>query len=158
MGEHHHPGPLGAVLHRALQRMYQRAYGMPPTGWRRLARPRLARCVRRLDRRLVAQCAGRSRDVGGIVFAIALSAALGFVVWLMTPRILLGRVDWRTAARRHARCPALLTAASGIYIPIVMTWSAERYGCSESRSRHPVVAARLGVRDRGRRRGGRGDK
>ena len=60
-----------------------------------------------------------------------ITATLGFVIWLITPRILLGAVDWRhllPGATLSAVLAALLTAASGIYIPIVMTWSAERYG------------------------------
>ena len=49
------------------------------------------------------------------MFAIALSTALGFVIWLMTPRILLGPVDWRNllpGATLSALLAALLTAAS----------------------------------------------
>jgi membrane protein len=116
---------------RALQRMYQRAYGMPPTswkeGWRGLA------WLAAFGAWLVVSSPvrGALEDVGGLVFAIALSTALGFVVWLITPRILLGPVDWRHLAPGaivSAVLAALLTAASGIYIPILMTWSAERYG------------------------------
>jgi membrane protein len=116
---------------RALQRMYQRAYGMPPTswkeGWRGLA------WLAAFGAWLVVSSPvrGALEDVGGLLFAIALSTALGFVVWLMTPRILLGPVEWRhllPGATVSAVLAALLTAASGIYIPILMTWSADRYG------------------------------
>jgi membrane protein len=116
---------------RALQRMYQRAYGVGPTswkeGWRGLAW--LAAFASWLV--VSSPVRGALEDVGGIVFAIALSTALGFVVWLITPRILLGPVDWRhllPGATLSAVLAALLTAASGIYIPILMTWSADRYG------------------------------
>jgi membrane protein len=116
---------------RALQRMYQRAYGVGPTswkeGWRGLAW--LAAFASWLV--VSSPVRGALEDVGGIVFAIALSTVLGFVVWLITPRILLGPVDWRhllPGATLSAVLAALLTAASGIYIPILMTWSAERYG------------------------------
>jgi membrane protein len=116
---------------RALQRMYQRAYGAAPTswkeGWRGLA------WLAALAAWLVVSSPlrGALEDVGGIVFAIALSTTLGFVLWLMTPRILLGPVSWRhllPGATVSAVLAALLTAASGIYIPILMTWSADRYG------------------------------
>jgi membrane protein len=116
---------------RALQRMYQRAYGRGPTswkeGWRGLAW--LAAFAAWLV--VSSPVRGALEDVGGLVFAIALSTALGFVMWLMTPRILLGPIDWRhllPGAAVSAVLAALLTAASGIYIPILMTWSADRYG------------------------------
>ena len=116
---------------RALQRMYQRAYGTGPTswkeGWRGLAW--LAAFAAWIV--VSSPLRGALEDVGGLVFAIALSTALGFVIWLITPRILLGRVDWRhllPGATLSAVLAALLTAASGIYIPILMTWSADRYG------------------------------
>jgi membrane protein len=116
---------------RALQRMYQRAYGVGPTswkeGWRGLAW--LAAFASWLV--VSSPVRGALEDVGGIVFAIALSTALGFVVWLITPRILLGPVSWHhllPGATLSAVLAALLTAASGIYVPILMTWSADRYG------------------------------
>lgn len=116
---------------RALQRMYQRAYGMPPTGWKEGWRGLAWLAAFGAWIVVSSPVRGSLEDVGGIVFAIALSTALGFVIWLMTPRILLGPVDWRhlaPGATLSAVLAALLTAASGIYIPIVMTWSAERYG------------------------------
>jgi membrane protein len=116
---------------RALQRMYQRAYGTEPSnwkeGWRGLAW--LAAFAAWLV--VSSPLRGALEDVGGIVFAIGLSTVLGFVIWLVTPRLLLGPMDWRhllPGATVSAVLAALLTAASGIYIPIVMTWSAERYG------------------------------
>jgi membrane protein len=116
---------------RALQRMYQRAYETRPMtwkeGWRGLAW--LAAFAAWIV--VSSPLRGALEDVGGIVIAIALSAALGFVIWLATPRILLGPMDWRhllPGATVSAVLVALLTAASGIYIPILMTWSADRYG------------------------------
>ena len=70
-------------------------------------------------------------DVGGVVFAIAVSTVFGFVVWLATPAILLGARDWRRllhGALVSATLGVLLGAASGIYVPVVLTWSADRYG------------------------------
>jgi membrane protein len=65
------------------------------------------------------------------VFAIAVSTVFGFVVWLATPAILLGPREWRRllpGALVSATLGALLGVASGIYIPILLTWSADRYG------------------------------
>jgi membrane protein len=116
---------------RALQRMYQRSYARDPgswkEGWRGLAW--LAGFAAWLT--ISSPLRGSLEDVGGLVFAIALSSALGFVVWLWTPRILLGPVDWRRllpGATVSAVLGALLGAASGIYVPVLLTWSAERYG------------------------------
>jgi len=116
---------------RALQRMYQRAYGTQPLawkeGWRGLA------WLAAFAAWVVVSSPLREalEDVGGIVFAIGLSSALGFVIWLVTPRILLGRLDWRhllPGGAVSAVLGALLGAASGIYIPVLLTWSADRYG------------------------------
>jgi membrane protein len=116
---------------RALQRMYQRSYGTTPgswkEGWRGLAW--LAGFAAWLT--VSSPLRGALEDVAGIVFAITLSAVLGFVVWLWTPRILLGPMAWRRllpGASVSAVLGALLGAASGIYVPILLTWSAERYG------------------------------
>ena len=70
-------------------------------------------------------------DFAGVVFAVGLSTALGFVIWLWTPRILLGAMDWRRllpGATVSAVLGALLAAASGIYVPVLLTWSADKYG------------------------------
>jgi membrane protein len=68
----------------------------------------------------------------GIVLAIAASTVTGFALWLGTPMILLqGRIDWRRLAPGalvSGVLAALATVASGIYLPILMTWSADRYG------------------------------
>lgn len=116
---------------RALQRMYERAYGTDRAGWTESWRG-LA-WLAAFAAWLVASSPlrGALDDVGGPVFAIAVSTAFGFVVWLFTPRILLGPMDWRhllPGATVAAVLGALLSAASGIYVPILLTWSAERYG------------------------------
>jgi membrane protein len=116
---------------RALQRMFQRAYGVEAgswkEGWRGLAW--LAAFAAWLT--VSSPLRGALDDVGGLLFAIAVSAVLGFVVWLATPRILLGPMYWRhllPGATVSAVLGALLGAASAFYVPILMTWSADRYG------------------------------
>jgi membrane protein len=74
---------------------------------------------------------GALEDLGGIVVAVALSTLFGFVLWLATPMLLLGERDWRRlapGALSSAVLGALLGVASSIYVPIAMTWSADRYG------------------------------
>ncbi|HZO08249.1 MAG TPA: hypothetical protein VFC77_02640 [Myxococcota bacterium] len=71
------------------------------------------------------------RDIG-IVLAVVASTATGFVLWLGTPMILLhGRIEWHRLAPGalvSGLLAALATVASSIYLPVAMTWSAERYG------------------------------
>jgi membrane protein len=116
---------------RALQRMYERSYGVPAgswkEGWRGLAW--LAGLAVWLS--VSSPLREALADVGGPVLALAVSTALGFVLWLWTPSILLGDVGWRhllPGALIAAVLGALLTAASSIYVPVVMEWSADRYG------------------------------
>jgi len=116
---------------RALQKMFERAYETEPVGWKEAWRG-LA-WLAALGLWLVVSSPLREtlEDVAGIVFAIGMSTALGFVVWLATPIILLGGMDWRRllpGALVSAVLGALLGAASGIYMPIVLTWSADKYG------------------------------
>jgi membrane protein len=116
---------------RALQKMFQRAYQVPPTGWTEAWRG-LA-WLAGFGAWIVASSPlrGALEDVGGVVFAIAVSTAFGAVLWLFTPRILLGPMDWRRllpGACVSAVLGALLGAASEIYVPILLTWSADRYG------------------------------
>jgi membrane protein len=116
---------------RALQRVFQRAYETTPAGlseaWRGLAwLGAFALWI------VVSSPLRETLDgVAGIVFAICVSTAMGFAVWLCTPLILLGGMEWRRllpGALVSAVLGALLGAASGIYVPILLTWSAEKYG------------------------------
>jgi membrane protein len=96
---------------RAIQRMFQRAYGEKPGG------PSPLREV--------------FEDVGGLLAALVVSGAVGFVLWLWTPALLLASSDWRRllpGAVVSAVLGTCLSIASGIYVPILMTWSADRYG------------------------------
>jgi membrane protein len=116
---------------RALQRLFQRAYG------------RQANAVKDVRRGLVWVLAlaawvtvtsplrGALQDVGGVVFAVAISTVTGFLLWLATPVLLLGESDWRSLAPGAAvsgLLGALLGVASSIYVPLAMDWSADRYG------------------------------
>jgi membrane protein len=117
---------------RALQRIFQRAYGYEPGGVRRDAQRGLG-WVAGLVVWLVVSSPfkGALENVGGPVFAVALASVTGFVLWLGTPVLLLGERDWRRLAPGAAVSGvlgALLGIASGIYVPLAMTWSADRYG------------------------------
>jgi membrane protein len=116
---------------RAMQRMFQRAYATQPSGirdaWRGLAwLAGLAAWAA-----IVSPLRDELEDVGGIVFAVAVSGVTGFALWLWTPTILLGTIEWRRlvpGALVSAVLGALAGVASAIYVPILMTWSADRYG------------------------------
>ena len=116
---------------RALQRMYQRAYGTGAPNWREQWRG-LA-WLGGFAGFLIVSSPLKSAlsDVGGVVFALIVSTVSGFAVWLWTPSILLGSIGWRQlmpGAVISAVLGALLAVASGIYVPVFMTWSADRYG------------------------------
>ena len=116
---------------RALQRMFQRAYATESAGWRESWRGLAWLATFAAWLAISSPARSALDDVGGLVFAIAVSTVTGFVVWLCTPRILLGPMDWRRllpGASVSAVLGALLGAVSGIYVPIVLTWSADRYG------------------------------
>jgi membrane protein len=116
---------------RAMQRMFQRAYGTEARGpkdmlWGLLWLAAFAAWI-------TASSALRDefKDVGGIVVAVTVTGVLGFVLWLSSPMILLARRDWHRLAPGavvSAVLGALAGVVSAIYIPILMTWSADRYG------------------------------
>ena len=116
---------------RALQRIFQRAYGYDKGGVKDISRG-FGWIVALIAWIAVSSpLQGSLEDVGGIVFAVALSSATGFVLWLGTPMLRLGERDWHhlaPGALSSAILGALLGVASGIYVPIAMTWSADRYG------------------------------
>lgn len=63
--------------------------------------------------------------------AIAVSVATGFLLWLGTPLVLLRAPDWRRlvpGAAVTAVLVSLFVVASAIYVPILMTWSSNKYG------------------------------
>lgn len=116
---------------RAMQRMFQRAYQIEPGGlrdlWRGLAW--LAGFAGWIA--LSSPLRGPIEDVGGLVLSIMISALTGFALWLWTPSILLAVIEWRLlvpGALVSGLLGALAGVASGIYVPILMTWSADKYG------------------------------
>lgn len=116
---------------RALQRLFQRAYGRPAGGLADMRRG-LAWVVALAAWLTIASPLRQSlEDVGGVIFAVALATATGFFLWLVTPVLLLGDRDWRRLAPGAAvsgLLGALLGIASSIYVPIAMDWSADKYG------------------------------
>lgn len=116
---------------RALQRVFERAYRVERRGvkeaWRSLAwLPGFAVWIV-----LSAPLRETLKDSGGLVLALGISALTGFVLWLWTPRILLGDIGWRRlvpGAAVSGVLTALAGVASSVYIPILMTWSADKYG------------------------------
>lgn len=116
---------------RALQKMFQRSYTVETRGWKEAWRGLAWLGAFALWIVVSSPLRGTFEEVGGLVFAIAISSAFGSVLWLFTPMILLGSRDWRRllpGASVSAVLGALLGAASGIYVPVLLTWSAERYG------------------------------
>jgi membrane protein len=116
---------------RALQRVFQRAYGQEPGGLSDVRRGLgwLAAFAGWVT--ISSPLRGALEDVGGVVFAVALATVTGFFLWLWTPMILLRGQNWRRLAPGAAvsgLLGALLGVASSIYVPLVMTWSADRYG------------------------------
>jgi membrane protein len=116
---------------RAMQRMFERAYEQESVGlagaWRGLAW--LAGFAVWIS--VTSPVREVLEDVGGVVLAVILGTATGFALWLWTPVILLGGRDWRRlvpGALVSGTLGAVLGVASGIYVPIVLEWSARRYG------------------------------
>jgi membrane protein len=116
---------------RAMQRMFQRAYGMEARGPKDMLRGLL--WLAAFAAWITASSALRDefKDFGGIVLAVTVTGVLAFVLWLLSPMILLGRRDWQRLAPGavvSAVLNALAGVAAAIYVPVLMTWSAERYG------------------------------
>jgi membrane protein len=116
---------------RALQRIFQRAYERPPAGLKDQQRGLAWLLGLAVWVTLLAPLHESLQNLAGIVFAIGVATGTGFLLWLGTPMILLGERDWRRLAPGalvSGFLGALLGVASSIYVPIVMDWSAERYG------------------------------
>jgi membrane protein len=116
---------------RAMQRMFQRAYGEEPRGAKDLWRGLVWLAAFTAWITMSSVLRDEFRDVGGIVFALSITGVVGFALWLGSPIILLGRRDWHRLAP-GAVVSAILNTLAGvsaaIYVPILMTWSADRYG------------------------------
>lgn len=116
---------------RAMQRMFQRAYRTPPRGPRDMWRGFVWLAGFGVWITISSALRDELRDLGSIVLAITATGATGTLLWLWTPAILLGAADWRRlvpGAVVSGVLGGLVSVASGIYVPILMTWSAERYG------------------------------
>ena len=116
---------------RAIQRVFQRAYDRQPEGLKDQQRGLAWVVCLGAWVTLLAPLHESLADLAGIVFAVLVSSVTGFFLWLGTPMLLLGERDWRYLAPGAAVSGVLgaaLSVASSIYVPIVMDWSAERYG------------------------------
>jgi membrane protein len=115
----------------AMQRMFQRAYGEQPGGVREMWRGLLWLAGFATWVAVSSPLREELRDAGGIVLAISVTGVTGFILWLWTPGILLASVEWHRlvpGAVVSGALGAVAGVASGIYVPILMTWSADRYG------------------------------
>jgi membrane protein len=116
---------------RAMQRMFQRAYAMTPGGPRDMWRGLLWLVGFGLWIAVSSPLRDALEDLGGLLVALTVSGVTGLVLWLGTPMILLGVRDWRRllpGAIVSGVLGAVAGVASGIYIPILLKWSAEKYG------------------------------
>jgi membrane protein len=116
---------------RALQKLFHQAYGYDSAGVKELSRGLGWVVGIAIYLAITSPLKGDLKDVGGIVFAVGLSTATGFVLWLGTPVLLLGERNWRRlvpGALVSGLLGALLGVASSIYVPILMDWSADKYG------------------------------
>jgi len=116
---------------RALQRIFQRAYAYDKGGVKDISRGCgwIAGLVAWIA--ISSPLKGALQNVGGILLALTVSSVTGFVLWLGTPMLLLGERDWHRlapGALSSALLAVLLGVASSIYVPLAMTWSADRYG------------------------------
>jgi membrane protein len=116
---------------RALQRVFQRAYDRQPEGLKDQQRGLAWVLCLAAWVTIVSPLHESLEDVGGIVFAVALATATGFLLWLGTPVLLLGEREWRrlvSGALVSGLLGAVLSVGSSIYVPILMDWSAGKYG------------------------------
>jgi membrane protein len=116
---------------RATQRMFQRAYGTQPRGPRDMWRGLVWLAGFALWITVSSPLRDAVEDIGGLLLALTVSGLIGLVLWLWTPAILLDVSDWRRllpGAIVSAVLGALAGVASGIYIPILLKWSADKYG------------------------------
>jgi len=116
---------------RAIQRVFQRAYDREPEGLKDQQRGLTWVLCLGVWVTLLSPLHESLEDLAGIIFAVLVSSATGFLLWLGTPMLLLGERDWRylaPGALVSGLLGALLSVASSVYVPILMDWSAEKYG------------------------------
>jgi membrane protein len=116
---------------RAIQRIFQRAYNQAPEGLKDQQRGLTWVLCLGVWVTLISPAHESLEDAGGVIFAVLVATATGFVLWLLTPMILLGERNWRwlaPGALVSGVLGAVIGVASSIYVPILMDWSAEKYG------------------------------
>jgi membrane protein len=116
---------------RALQRVFQRSYGRAPDLVKDQQRGLAWIVCLGVWVTLVSPLRESLEELWGVVFAVTVATASGFLLWLITPMVLLGERDWRRlapGALLSGFLGAMLGVASSIYVPILMEWSAEKYG------------------------------
>lgn len=121
----------GLSFTRAIQRLFQRAYGHAPEGLKDQQRGLVWILCLGAWVTLLSPLHESLQDLGGVVFAVLIATVSGFLLWLGTPMLLLGDHDWRRlapGAMVSGVLGALAGFASSVYVPIVMDWSAEKYG------------------------------
>jgi membrane protein len=121
----------GLSFTRAIQRVFQRAYGRAPSGLKDQQRGLTWVLCLAVWVTLLAPARETLEDAGGVVFAVLVATGTGFAFWLLTPMILLGERNWRwlaPGALVSGVLGAVIGVASSLYVPILMDWSAEKYG------------------------------
>jgi membrane protein len=116
---------------RAMQRMFQRAYREERRGPRDMLRGYVWLAGFALWISVSSPLRQEMHDLIGPLTSLLVSALAGLVLWLWTPAILLGTRDWRRllpGAIVSGSLGLCISLVSGIYVPILMNWSAEKYG------------------------------
>jgi membrane protein len=116
---------------RAIQRLFQRAYDRPPEGLKDHQRGLVWVLCLGVWVTLLSPLHEDLEELAGIVFAVLVATGTGFLLWLGTPMLLLGERDWRRLAPGalvSGVLGAVAGVASSIYVPVLMDWSAEKYG------------------------------
>jgi membrane protein len=111
--------------------VFQRSYGRAPNLVKDQQRGLAWICCLAVWVTLLSPLHESLEELAGIVFAVTVATATGFLLWLITPMVLLGERDWRMlapGALLSGFLGALLGVASSIYVPILMEWSADKYG------------------------------
>lgn len=116
---------------RALQRLFERAYGVKVTPLQGMLRGLTWLVVYAGWVALLVPLRDAVADAGGIGFTIVVTSVAGFLVWLVTPAILLGRTEWRRlvpGAAVSAVVGAFVSVGSAVTLPTLLSWSAARHG------------------------------
>jgi membrane protein len=116
---------------RALLRIFERAYGIRVPRAQGIVRGLVWIVCFGIWVALLAPLRDTLAGAGGVLLAVIVVTVSGFVLWLATPVVLLGRRHWRRLARGAAVSAvigAVISLASGIWLPIALDYSAKRYG------------------------------